>query len=124
MTPRSALYQALECTPDELDEALDRLSVALAPAGMTVHRWKDKVSIESSVTTDVASLRKLIRDQSVRRGLMVSEANVLVQAINGTLQERSLGKFDNVALQRFRKAGIIEAGSLEFTPEAKESLLA
>jgi len=36
---------------------------------------------------------------------------------------RSLGKFDNAALQRFCKAGIIEAGGLELTPEAKESLL-
>lgn len=123
LVPRSALCQALECSPDELDDALTELAVVLAPAGMTVHASKDSVSIAAAADTDTESLKTLIRSQLSNRGLTITEGNILAEVAQGMHERRKLSVHENTALQRLRKAGIIDKDRVVLSETARVSLL-
>lgn len=123
LVPRSALCQALECSPDELDDALTELAAVLAPAGMTIHSSKDSVSIEAVADINPDHVESLIRSQLSSRGLTITDANILAEIAEGMHAQRKLSNHENRALQRLRKAGIVEGDRQELTVAARESLL-
>lgn len=121
--PRSALCQVFECSPDELDDALTRLTEALKGVGMTVHSLKDRVSITAVAGTDTESLKALTRSQLSRRGLTITDGNLLAEVVQGMNARRMLSHNENTALQRLRKAGIIDKDRTELSEDARASLL-
>lgn len=125
LVPRSSLCKALDCTPEELEETLAQLDAALRPVGMSVHHFKASVSLEPVPEAEgsAGQLRTVIRDEIASRCLTITEANVLARAMSGTVNEWELNTYENMAFQRLRKAGLVEADAAVITTEVLESLL-
>lgn len=102
-TLADALHLALPLVEDALAELTDRLQTL----GMALQRDEDGLRVVTTLVDD-EPLQHLLRAQHAAHGLTATDATVLYRALSRTLETRTLGKAERVALARMQNAGVLE----------------
>lgn len=108
LTPTVTIAEILDWSLDRVDTALDDLAVALAAAGLRLHRLKRSVSIERAVeAADRDVIRRAVRAHLNEDSLNLTEAKVLTRIATGTLT-KELSNPDKVALGVLSNAELVQ----------------
>lgn len=123
-TPVEALAEATGHTLDDVTAALDSLEPRLAAAGLSLQRRSGEVAIRTTAHLDPEERKRLLRSHQARRGLRLTEARILREVLDGSVDEARLSNSEMVALNRLRHAGLVTGdGTPELTTDVKASLL-
>lgn len=123
-TPVEALAEATGHTLDDVAAALDSLEPRLAASGLSLQRRSGEVAIRTTANLDPEERKRLLRSHQARRGLRLTEARILLEVLDGNVDETRLSNPELVALNRLRHAGLItDDGVPELTQAVRSSLL-
>lgn len=118
--PISALCEVLRASRDEIEEAVRRLDVQLAPAGMNAYRGDDSVSLVPAAKTAVAppALKTPIRRALSRRANNQRRVRILHQTLVGkaTAKKVEADTHGRISLRALVNAGLVERPGNDIEP--------